>query len=253
MKEYTKENNKEWLRITIVLITLGIISTIMAINLTSAQFISPTNQTYNHSNITLNYELNETPSDFYYIINNNTDGTERLYPDNYSVEFEAVEGENIVIAFYIINFTEFNESITFYVNTTIVNETEVIIITTPVIIPDSSSSGSGGGTCMTKWNCSEWSECQSSGTQSRVCSYKTNYCKPTSVKPNETQSCNYIKPAEVEPEEAKNETKETTDNVNKEGISINRATWAIIVIVIIVILFIIIYNFGFIFWHLEEK
>jgi hypothetical protein len=105
----------------------------------------------------------------------------------------------VIIVIYLINTTEFNESITFYVNTTIVNETPVVV----PVIETPRSSGGGGGSCTTKWNCSEWSECQSSGTQSRVCSYKTNYCKPTSIKPNETQSCNYIKPVVVEPEEVK--------------------------------------------------
>jgi hypothetical protein len=56
-----------------------------------------------------------------------------------------------------------------------------------------SSSGNGGGggsssTCSENWQCTEWSECSASGTQTRTCS-DTKICNTTKSKPNETQSC----------------------------------------------------------------
>jgi hypothetical protein len=176
-----------------LLISIGMLITGMGFSFASAQFISPIeNQTYNTTIITLNYNLSEVPTDFYYIVNNNTDGTERVYPtENLSVEYFALEGINQVYVVYIINGSEYNDSIIFYVNTSQQSNGENT--TTPSLTPPSSShsSGGGGGSCMTKWECTNWSECASNNLQSRVCNYKANYCKPTSIKPNETQSCNY--------------------------------------------------------------
>jgi len=62
---------------------------------------------------------------------------------------------------------------------------------TPVspVSPSGSSGSSGGsGGCITKWECSEWSECIN-GQQTRTCSYKENYCAPTLDKPIETMTC----------------------------------------------------------------
>lgn len=58
---------------------------------------------------------------------------------------------------------------------------------------DSGGGGGGGGgggssMCLTKWNCSEWSECNNN-TQTRKCSYETGKCKPEVSKPIESQSC----------------------------------------------------------------
>jgi hypothetical protein len=188
-----KEFFTETLQIWLGMIALAIISLIMLLCFSSASFISPIeNQTYNTTIITLNYNLSEVPTDFYYIVNNNTDGTERVYPTENLTEYFALEGINQVYVVYIINDTEFNDSIVFYVNTSVENKSNETTIT-PILTPPSSShsSGGGGGSCTTKWECSNWSECASNNLQSRVCSYKTNYCKPTSIKPNETQGCNY--------------------------------------------------------------
>jgi hypothetical protein len=48
--------------------------------------------------------------------------------------------------------------------------------------------GGGRGSCITQWNCTEWSGCIN-GTQTRICSYPENFCEPKSEKPAEIQSC----------------------------------------------------------------
>ena len=50
------------------------------------------------------------------------------------------------------------------------------------------TSGGGSSYCSTQWNCTDWSVC-TDGTQTRTCSYPTNFCAPASTKPVETQSC----------------------------------------------------------------
>jgi hypothetical protein len=52
----------------------------------------------------------------------------------------------------------------------------------------SSSSSRGGGSCSTSWNCGEWSSCQE-GQQTRTCSYPANWCKPSTIKPDEKRNC----------------------------------------------------------------
>jgi hypothetical protein len=55
--------------------------------------------------------------------------------------------------------------------------------------PETPNMGSSsGGACTTSWTCSNWTSCVN-GSETRTCSYPANYCKPTSLKPNETQSC----------------------------------------------------------------
>jgi hypothetical protein len=55
--------------------------------------------------------------------------------------------------------------------------------------------GGGGGVCLPSWNCSDFSECQPDGTQTRTCLLEQNKCGNTSIKPNETQNCTYVPPA----------------------------------------------------------
>ncbi len=43
-------------------------------------------------------------------------------------------------------------------------------------------------TCTPDWQCSTWSDCSSSGTQTRTCTDK-NACNTTTSKPQETQTC----------------------------------------------------------------
>jgi hypothetical protein len=50
------------------------------------------------------------------------------------------------------------------------------------------SGGSSGG-CTTQWTCTDWSLCDSSGIQTRICSYPTNFCKPKDAMPAISQSC----------------------------------------------------------------
>jgi len=58
----------------------------------------------------------------------------------------------------------------------------------------SSSGGGTGGYCITPWTCSSWSDCSVEGTQTRECSYPSNFCKPKEEKPIESQTCTYIAP-----------------------------------------------------------
>ncbi len=50
--------------------------------------------------------------------------------------------------------------------------------------------------CKPNWQCSDWSSCTPSGTQTRACT-DFNNCKVTTNKPVESQRCNYVAPAEV--------------------------------------------------------
>jgi hypothetical protein len=60
----------------------------------------------------------------------------------------------------------------------------------------SSSSSSGGGSiCTTQWTCSEWSTCSAEGSQTRTCSYPSNFCSPYGAKPTEVQDCTPIVPS----------------------------------------------------------
>jgi hypothetical protein len=56
--------------------------------------------------------------------------------------------------------------------------------------------GGGGGGCLLKWNCTEWSECASEGTQTRTCK-NIGTCANTFNVPKLTQNCTYSGPAEV--------------------------------------------------------
>lgn len=49
-------------------------------------------------------------------------------------------------------------------------------------------SGGGSGSCTTQWTCNEWSVCNA-GSQTRTCTYPTNYCTPKSDKPLELRTC----------------------------------------------------------------
>ena len=59
---------------------------------------------------------------------------------------------------------------------------------TPTVATTTTTSSGGWSGCKTNWTCTAWTEC-SSGTQTRTCSYPTNFCKPTTAKPIESQSC----------------------------------------------------------------
>lgn len=173
------------------------------------------NSTINTTLVSLNVSTDLVCDDFYYIINNNTDGTEQLIPiDSYSIEYETTEGENLVKAVCIYNGANETTELVFYVNTSF-SKIEEEPTNPPAIIDTQSHSSAGGGGCSTKWTCTNWSECNSNLIQTRLCSYKTNYCKPTILKPNETQICNYVAPINVE-EQINNLSKKL--NVTKENI-----------------------------------
>lgn len=67
----------------------------------------------------------------------------------------------------------------------------------------------GGGGCIYKWNCTEWSECFSTGRQIRNC-INFGTCPNNYKVPQTKQNCHYISP---QTEEKSEETtgKETTD------------------------------------------
>ncbi|MEK6892509.1 MAG: thrombospondin type 3 repeat-containing protein [Nanoarchaeota archaeon] len=70
-----------------------------------------------------------------------------------------------------------------------------------------SSSGGGGGSGY-DWGCTAWTECASSGTQTRTCTQILGSGAPP--KPAETQSCAYTAPAPVAPSPAPAQAPKTT-------------------------------------------
>jgi len=54
-----------------------------------------------------------------------------------------------------------------------------------------SSGGGGGGTCLPKWSCTEWEECQPDGTQTRTCERVIPGCGTSTTPPEEMQECEY--------------------------------------------------------------
>ena len=74
-----------------------------------------------------------------------------------------------------------NVGLTAYVNRT-------VIVTAVQTADGGGSSGGGSGSCTTSWACGEWSACNA-GSQTRTCSYPSNYCTPRSEKPLELRTC----------------------------------------------------------------
>jgi hypothetical protein len=66
---------------------------------------------------------------------------------------------------------------------------------TQVVTTTGGGGGGGGGACLQSWNCSDFSECQPDGTQTRTCVLEQNKCGTSLSKPNETQTCTYVPPA----------------------------------------------------------
>ena len=64
--------------------------------------------------------------------------------------------------------------------------------TAPTTTTSGGGGGSGGG-CYYKWDCSEWSECSSTGQQTRTCA-NAGYCPDSYNPPATTQSCTYTPP-----------------------------------------------------------
>ena len=64
----------------------------------------------------------------------------------------------------------------------------VIVNAIPIVDTTTNIGSSGGGACTTQWTCSEWSECKD-GSQTRTCSYSTNWCAPRDDKPLELRTC----------------------------------------------------------------
>jgi general stress protein CsbA len=251
---YTKEESEAYnigliagaLAVVLAMLTLLVASSV------SAEFTSPlNNSTLNSSIVELvilpNFSSNETIEDFYYLINNNTDGTERVYPnENYSALIELPDGEHTIYAIYLINGTEYNESVYFTINTTIINVT-----IPPVVNPPSNGGGSSGGShaCTPeKWNCTEWNECKN-GVQYRSCVY--NKCKPNTIKPTENITC-YVAP--IVQEEVKPVITENTNVTTEVPLVTEKKerdyTWLWIIAIILVV---VIAAFTIIKYYLEGK
>ncbi|HLC96021.1 MAG TPA: right-handed parallel beta-helix repeat-containing protein [Candidatus Nanoarchaeia archaeon] len=62
-----------------------------------------------------------------------------------------------------------------------------------------SSSSSSTTDCVTRWLCTAWSSCKSSGEQTRTCVDKNN-CDTSTDKPDESQDCTYV-PSAAQPSE----------------------------------------------------
>jgi WD40 repeat protein len=54
--------------------------------------------------------------------------------------------------------------------------------------PSAASAAGGGGSCLTEWECTDWSEC-AGGIQTRTCSKILDYCVALEDKPAESQTC----------------------------------------------------------------
>ena len=96
--------------------------------------------------------------------------------------------------------------------------------------------GSGGsGACTTAWTCNEWSECDG-GSQTRTCTYPTNYCTPKSDKPLELRTCTVSAPVTTNTTELGGETQPTFTNLltgNVIGTTAGRISLGVIAFIII--------------------
>jgi hypothetical protein len=97
-------------------------------------------------------------------------------------------------------------------NITTLGETVGISFNLVSLTTDTVTGGGGRGSslCSTKWNCTEWSECID-GTQTRVCSYPSNFCRPATEKPRESKGCDEEIEEDLDEEtEDEKESEETT-------------------------------------------
>ncbi len=123
----------------------------------------------------------------------NLSGIKGYYLSENGIDWEFVPAANTSYTFSQLNSST---NYTFYVQ--IIDQfdlllQEIVIPVTTLAPPTTSvvtifASGGGGGSCKTKWTCSEWKECVNN-IQSRTCSYPTNFCKPLTKKPAESQAC----------------------------------------------------------------
>ncbi|MBP7708306.1 cadherin-like domain-containing protein [Candidatus Pacearchaeota archaeon] len=116
-------------------------------------------------------------------------------------------------------------------------------VSIPVVLPvinlnsggSSGGGGSGGRYCVTTWSCTEWSACDN-GTETRTCSYPTNFCTPVSLKPIESRSCTVEVPEETnetaEPSAFKNFTSLLTGAVTGP---MGRATLLALLILLVLV------------------
>ncbi|MFH0712061.1 MAG: hypothetical protein V1889_03040 [archaeon] len=97
-----------------------------------------------------------------------------------------------------------------------------------VIITEEQQAGGGG--CLYKWNCTDWSECFSSGEQTRDC-VNVGSCPDTYKVPETRQNCTYVVSGIGEDLEKEGE---------EEGI-VNENRIFIYVVVVLIILFVVFY------------
>ena len=102
---------------------------------------------------------------------------------------------------------------------------------------------SGGGHCVTKWECTNWTDCSVSGKQYRTCIYNKNWCKPTYSKPTENQTCDYVAPSvEKEPiNETEVETPVPEEIIAPEPLKTINGLYVILAIVGVIVIIILAY------------
>ncbi|MDD5177687.1 MAG: hypothetical protein PHT54_00165 [Candidatus Nanoarchaeia archaeon] len=97
----------------------------------------------------------------------------------------------------------------------------------------------GGGGCTYKWNCTYWSECLSSGNQTRNCT-NVGTCSDTYKFPGIERSCDYAAPEIKENRGLENETEEPAfSSPNEEVLDTNKIP--IYFVIVLLICFIIFY------------
>lgn len=109
--------------------------------------------------------------------------TTNLTDDNRSVNFTS-----LTAGVYYYNVTVYDQAGNFNSTDTYKITLDAIVVDDSVVASSSGGGGGGSGYCSTKWNCTGWSTC-ADGTQTRTCSYPTNWCAPKEQKPAESQSC----------------------------------------------------------------
>ena len=117
------------------------------------------------------------------------------------------------------------------------------------VIEEQKSSGGGGssysgGTCFSKWNCTEWSNCKPGNKAIRECK-NTNNCYRD--KPKEERYCYYYveskepieEPEVIEQVEVTEPIEQPEPQEEEKGLSLG--WWIVIVFIIIIVIIVIIY------------
>ncbi len=186
--------------------------------------------------LVLNFQLyngNTIVNEFNFTANDSTD-----VPTNYSVPTGLVAGNyTLYLSLYSSNDL---------LNKTKLAEFEVEAAVSP-IIPQAAGGGGGGGTCNTQWSCTEWTEC-SSGSQTRTCSYPTNYCAPRTDKPLELRTCTISNTNTSNTTELNNQTNSPNfvNTITGNVIGTTAGRWSLGIIVFLIVI-------GLAYWIIAKK